>query len=252
MRLEKIPAVILAGGKAGDSFAVSAGVAYKALAPVAGRPMVAYVADALERAGRVGERIVVGPPEVAAALPGVRHVPDAGSFLGNISAGMAAVPGAAAALIITCDIPFVTPEILDSFVEKALAAGVDLAYPIVRLALCEERFPGMHRTSLNVREGRITGGNAVVMRREFLTNNARLIEDVYAARKQPLRLAGMMGWGFVLRVLLSPKLPGVLPLGILEARIGRMIGGVVAAIELADPEIGADIDKPEDLAGVME
>lgn len=108
----------------------------------------------------------------------------------------------------------------------------------------------MRRTSLRVREGCFTGGNAMVVRPAFLARNVPLLESTFAARKQPLRLAGMVGWDLVFRALLSPVLPGLLPLSLLEERVGRLVGGRVAALEIPYPEIGADIDKPEDLAGI--
>lgn len=245
-----IPAVVLAGGKPGEALAQAAGVRYKALAPLRGRPMVAYVLDALASSERVGDVNLVAPAEVSAALPGVRHVADTGSFLGNLTAGVAACGRAPYCLVITCDIPFVTGAALSALIELAEARDVDLAYPIVELGVCEKRFPGMRRTSLRLREGRFTGGNAVVVRPAFLQRNEGLIEEAFAARKRPLRLARMVGWDLVPRILLASRLPGVLPLGLAEERIGRLVGGRVAGIPLPHPEIGADIDKPEDLSAL--
>ncbi|MDH7569359.1 MAG: nucleotidyltransferase family protein [Armatimonadota bacterium] len=251
MNNPRLPAVILAGGKAGDRLAVHAGVAYKALVPVGGRPMVAFVADALQAAQSITELVLVGPPEVAAAVPGARHVPDAGSFLGNISAGVAACGHAPFCLLTTCDIPCVTGSVIDAFVVAAATREVDLAYPVVELALCQARFPGMHRTSLRLREGRFTGGNAVLVRPSFLARNSHLIEQVFAARKDPIRLAGMIGWETLGRVLLARWFPSLLSLPLLEARVGRLLGASVAAVQVPHPEIGADVDRPEDLCGVL-
>ena len=251
MSAGSIPAVVLAGGKPGEALATASGVRYKALVPVRGRPMVAYVLEALAACERVSAVHVVAPEEVAAALPGVRHVADTGSCLGNLTAGGAACEGARFSLVITCDIPFVTAEALAAFIALAEARDVDLAYPIVELGLCNERFPGMRRTSLRLREGRFTGGNAVLIRPAFLQRNAGLIEEAFAARKQPLRLARMVGWDLVPRILLASKLPGLLPLSLAEERVQRLVGGRVAAIPLAYPEIGADIDKPEDLGPLV-
>ncbi|MBI3945668.1 MAG: nucleotidyltransferase family protein [Armatimonadetes bacterium] len=245
-----IPAMVLAGGKAGDALAEGAGVAYKALVPLRGRPMLAYVLDALAETRRVSRVLLVGPEEVAAVAPGIERVPDAGSFLGNLAAGVAACGDAPYCLVLTCDVPAVTGPILDEFVALATERGVDLAYPIVELRRCQERFPGMGRTSLRIREGLFTGGNAVLMRPAFLARNAGVIEAAFAVRKHPLQLGGMIGWGVVARILLARRIPGVLPLRLLEERIGRIVGGRVAGIIVPHPEIGADIDKPEDLAAM--
>ncbi|NLC55279.1 MAG: NTP transferase domain-containing protein [Armatimonadetes bacterium] len=245
-----LPAVLLAGGKARDALTEAGGVCHKALLPVAGRPMVTHVAAALAACEAIGKIYLAGPPEVAAVLPDLAHLGDAETFMGNVMAGVAACTGAPYCLFITCDIPFVTPPMLADFVTQATRRAVDLVYPILALARCEERFPGMRRTSLRVREGCFTGGNAMVVRPAFLARNVPLLESTFAARKQPLRLAGMVGWDLVFRALLSPVLPGLLPLSLLEERVGRLVGGRVAALEIPYPEIGADIDKPEDLAGI--
>lgn len=241
-----IPAVILAGGQAGEALATQTGAAYKALLPVKGQPMVTYVANALAEAHRVGQVFLVGPAEVAEKVRFVAHLPDAGSFLGNLVAGVSACGEAPYCLVITCDIPMVTGTIVDEFVALAVARQVDLAYPIIELWRCRQRFPTMGRTSLRIREGRFTGGNAVVMRPAFLARNAALIEEAFAARKQPLRLAQRIGWGVLARLLVGVVIPQVLPLRLIEERIGQIVGGQVAAIPLPYPEIGADIDKPED------
>ena len=58
-----IVAVVLAGGDRGDSLAASGGVAAKALLPVAGQPMGAYVLRALRDCEAVGRIVYVGPTE---------------------------------------------------------------------------------------------------------------------------------------------------------------------------------------------
>lgn len=252
MHVTPIPAVILAGGQADEALARAAGVRHKALVPVLGRPMVLHVASALAACDCVSEVLLAGPPEVADVVPGARPLGNADSFLGNVLAGTSACSGAPRCLLVTCDIPFVTAEALTAFVRLAWERDVDLAYPIVALHHCAQRFPGMARTSLRLREGRFTGGNAVLVRPQFLTRNAALIEAAFAARKEPIRLAGMIGWDLILRVLLSFAIPKSLPLALLEQRVGRLVGGQVAAIPLPYPEIGADIDKPQDLVAATE
>lgn len=251
MSVERMPAVILAGAKAGDALATAAGVAYKALAPVRGQAMVTTIATALSGTEAISEVFLVGPGEVAAAAPSAKPVPDAGSFFGNLKAGVSACGNNPHCLVITCDIPFITPTVLDAFIAAALARDADLAYPIVDVALCYQRFPGMRRTSIRLREGRYTGGNAVVMRPSFLERNAAHIEGAYEARKKPLQLVGMVGWDLLPRLLLSGRLPGLLPLHLLEERVGRLVGGSVAAVQLPYPEIGTDFDKPDDLRAAL-
>jgi len=75
----------------------------------------------------------------------------------------------------------------------------------------------------------------VALRRE-------LIDRLYAARKNPVKLAGMFGLGFILGLLL-----GRLTLRHLEARAGEIVGGRVRAIISTYAELGFDVDKLDDL-----
>ena len=55
---ESVTAVVLAGGDDRDELAVAAGVPATALMPVAGRPLAAYVLEALAASGRVREVVL--------------------------------------------------------------------------------------------------------------------------------------------------------------------------------------------------
>ncbi len=89
------------------------------------------------------------------------------------------------------------------------------------------------------------------MRPRFLFAQERRIAGAYAARKSPLKLAAMLGFGTVGRLVLSQKLnPGLLTLPLLEARIGRLLGGKANAYISQDPELATDLDRPSDFKAV--
>jgi len=79
-----------------------------------------------------------------------------------------------------------------------------------------------------------------------LLSSAELARSLFAARKKPVRLAAVLGPVFILRLLLVR-----LTLSELEAAACRFLGLAGAhAVRTAFPEIGVDVDKPEDHAMV--
>ena len=106
----------------------------------------------------------------------------------------------------------------------------------------------MKRTIVKTAQGTYTGGNLVLIDAEFAREKADVIRAAYAARKSPARLAGMLGFGTLARLALSPFVPAALPIPYLELAVGRLLGGAaVCAFDTPFPEIGADIDRPEDV-----
>ena len=76
----KFTALVMAGSRGpSDPVAQYCGVTHKALAPIAGRPMIEHVLDALAAAPSVGKIIlVIEEPELLAALPAVQALGDRG------------------------------------------------------------------------------------------------------------------------------------------------------------------------------
>jgi hypothetical protein len=99
-------------------------------------------------------------------------------------------------------------------------------------------------------DGVFTGGNIMLLRPDFVTRNWPAFQDAYAARKRIGKLASMIGIGVLARVILAQAYPGALKVAALERAVSRMLGGKVAAVISAYPEIGEDVDKPSDLAAV--
>jgi len=257
-----VDAVVLAGGVDRGELAAQTGVPYRPLLEVAGRPLILHVLGALGRTTGVDRVAVVGPPAVLEAADELMvdfRVPAGEHFLGNLLAGISTINSGRAnsspnhVLVITGDLPLITPAAVDDFVERSLAAYADVTYPIIPKASCERQFPGGRRTYVRLREGVFTGGNAVVLTRQFVEQSKELIGRLYAYRKNPIRLATLFGPGFILGLVL-----GRLTISALEGRASTIVGGRVRAIVSEHPDLGFDVDKLEDLviarevaAGVM-
>jgi CTP:molybdopterin cytidylyltransferase MocA len=241
----RVAAVVLAGGQADKEFRAATGVENRALAPLAGRPMVAWVLEALAAATAI-ERIVLVGAEGLKEAPGARQqLRGGGDLVETIERGVGACPGAGYVLLATADIPALTAEAIDAFVRAGLELAADFIYPIIPRAANEASFPGMRRTYLRLTEGVFTGGNLFLIRPDVLLRQRELIRRAYAARKRPFRLAMMVGWLTLWRLW-----RGRLSLADAEAAISRLLGCRARAVITDHAELGADVDHVADLAAM--
>jgi CMP-2-keto-3-deoxyoctulosonic acid synthetase len=172
-------------------------------------------------------------------------LPDKPTLLENVNQGLAAFPNDEYLLVVTADIPLLTPRAIDDFISRAESLAADIVYPIVNQEQCENRFPGQKRTYVRLKEGTFTGGNIMLLRGRFIRQQQFLIERVYAMRKKPLKLAGMLGFSLILRLCL-----GLVSLSEVEQAAGRLIRGRAKAVITTFPEVAFDVDKPADLEAV--
>lgn len=244
--MSKIDAVIMAGAPAGELSPGDESIS-RAMIPLGEKTMIQWVVDALRDSPSVGRVVAVGN----VAADGLDEVIAPGdSLVGNLKLGLQAVGSAESVLVVSCDIPMLTREAVEDFISRAVPMNADMAYPIIPKAHCDRHHPELKRTYLKTGDGTFTGGNLMLVRPEFFQRNWDAIQDAYAARKQIGKLARNIGLGVLLRVIVGQVLPFVLRLSALERAVSRMLGGKVAAVVSAYPEIGEDVDKPSDLAAV--
>ncbi len=243
----RIGAVVLAGGRVPKGLAHLC--THRALLTLQGRLLLDYLYDTLRNVAGLVDIAVVAPE---AALPGLAHLPDrqiaAGdTIVENMQRGARALAGAHPThlLFITGDIPLITVAGVETFIDASLATNAALTYPIIPREASEARFPGARRTYVRLKEGTFTGGNIIFTDAHLLDDKGGLILDLFNARKSPLKLANILGWGTVLRLL-----TGSLSLPYVEAVAARILTAPVRAVLCPHAEIGFDVDKPEDLAAV--
>jgi len=239
-----VGALVLAGrANRGDLAGVS-DAPLEALVPVGGRPMIAYVLDALRSAGAVDTVVVVGQPEPLAPVTGagVTLVAPGATLVDNLRRGFAALDGAERFLAVTSDVPLLTAAAVDDFVARARAAGGAFHYAVVTRENYEAAFPGSRRTWVRLRDGTFTGGNLFLAEASVARRALDLVERFYANRKNPLGLARLLGLGTILAFAL-----GRLTVPRLEARVSAMVGAQGRAIITPYAEIAFDVDRPEDL-----
>lgn len=221
--------------------------AHRALLQLQGRYMPDYILQALAGTPAVAASALVAPQaalEQLGELPGI-HVPAGDSIVENMQRGARALAQAQPThlLFVTGDLPLINPLALGAYIDASLQSGAALTYPIIPREASERLCPGGKRTYVQLQEGTFTGGNLIFTTASLLEDKQALIEHLFAARKNPLQLAGIFGWATVARML-----TGKLTLPYLEGIASRILGAPAKALITPHPEIGFDVDKPEDLA----
>lgn len=239
---DAVPAVVLAGGRASREFAEVGGVHFRALADLNGTPMVQYVLRALQEAKSI-TRVVLVAPSGFPDQPGtdLRVVGD-GDLADNILAGLQACSEAEHALLVTADIPFLSPASVEDHVRLCLEQDADCCYTAVSREACLKRFPMMKRTWLRTPQGYVTGGNVVLQRLAAAEREMDVLRRAYRARKNPLFLAGLIGTRNVAKFAV-----GRLTLQDIEQSVSRILGVRCRLVLTPHADLATDVDRPEDL-----
>ena len=246
---ERAAGVILAGGKLDPEMQALAGGSNRALISVGGRTMLETVVSALTDSGLIEQLFVIGDVPESGRYT---RLPDGGGFVENVFAGAEAAHESEFVLLATADLPFLTAESVRDFLQRALPLRADVVYAAVTVEQCYERYPGIKRTSIRLREGRLTGGNIALVRRKFMETQRERLLQAYSSRKSPVRLARMMGFGTIARFAMSLAVPHILRIADLERAMSRFIQGNARALISHYPEIATDIDRPSDLKALQD
>lgn len=218
----------------------------KALIPIAGKPMIAHVIEALAGSRYVKHILTVAldPTAIGVPLPvAVGYVPDAGGLMENNLAGFeqaqALYPGLDGVLLSSCDVPTITPAIVDAFIEECFCTDHDVYYSMVERSVMETRFPGSRRTYVHFREGDLAGGDILLVRPGITFDRQELGQKLARARKSVLRQASMVGLGTFCSLLLRR-----LTIADAERRACEVFNLRVRVVPFRHAEIGMDVDKP--------
>lgn len=238
-----IDAIVLAGGKCPGPLRECSGEDNEALIKIGSKPMVNYVAEALNDSKYVNHIAIVGPEKIKEQLPegNITVVSPEETPLENLTKGLKYVDSSKMVLIATCDIPLLTPEGVDNFIQSSAGEGVDFFYPIVPMDSVYRLFPDIRRTSVKLAEGIFTGGNLFLINPMAVGGCTKKVEKFVALRKSPIKLCRLLGLTFVFKFLLKR-----LSVPELEEKVSELLGIKCRAVITLYPEVGVDIDKPSD------
>jgi CTP:molybdopterin cytidylyltransferase MocA len=217
----------------------------KALIPIAGKPMIAHVVDALAGSHYIRHIVIVGlDPTAQVQFPvPVEHVPDAGGLLANVEVGLKYAqdhhPDIDAMLLSSSDVPTVTASIVDTFIEECLRTNHELYYSVVKRSVMEARFPESRRSYIHLREGDVAGGDILLIRPSLTISQRELWQNLARARKNALRQARMFGLWPLFKLVIRH-----LSLAEAERRASKVLNVRGRAVPFPYAEIGMDVDKP--------
>lgn len=241
----KLDVILPAGGRIPGPLVEEAGTDVKALLRIGRKTVLERTLQAVCATGRAGRVVVVGPPEVAPYADGLADVvlPETGSGSENILQGLrwlSAANGREHALIVTTDLPFLTPDALNAFLD-ACPRHLDLCVPVITREAFEARFSRAATRYARLRDGEWLIGCAVRVRPAALMGQDSLATRVFAARRSRIRMARMLGLSFLVRFLTKR-----LTLEQIQSKALEILGCTGSAIRVCPPELAFDIDYPED------
>lgn len=236
-------ALVLAGSRPGeiDPVAAYAGVSHKGLIQLEGRTLLDRVLGAVRAAGAVAIGVSTSDPAIVDALPG-----DIRAIAASATGPSQSVADGAAALgfpllITTVDHALLQPEWIAQFLTDA-PAQADVALMLAPEDRVRAAAPETRRTYLKFRDGRFSGCNLFLLRSAAALPAVALWRRVEQNRKQPWKIAAMLGPGLLVRYLL-----GRLTLDEAITRLGDLAGVRAAAVRAQDGLAAVDVDKPSDL-----
>ncbi len=252
-RLLTYDLIILAGG-AGTVTLPGQGQRPRALAELKGRRLLDYIVDGVRGSSRVASVVLVAH---SAHLEAFRRAAVPGLLLCACDGSMAECAAAAIRKLreqpghekitkvatVCDDLPFLTGAALDDFIARAEAAEADGVYAIVRKEACLREFPSLRRTFFHLKEGDFTGGNVSLVSVDLFPGCIKKMKEVFALRKNPVKLAAWLGPLFILKMLFHQ-----LSLEDVERKVSELFGYRGRAVITDHACIGTDLDKAEEWA----
>ncbi len=241
-----VDALILAGAPNNGALQESSSSEHEALIEIGPRPMVEYVIRSARAARNVGRIALVGPLEKMKST--LQDKPDffvemGDSLIYNLQEGLSVLDRDNLVLLLSADIPLITSEAIDDFVEQSLDRGNgDIFFPIISRQVCEAKFPDMKRTYARLKEGVYTGGNMALVKPQVIFDRDNELTQVVLYRKSTWKLSRLLGATFLFRFVL-----GKLSLKQIESRVSQATGLASMGIITEYAEVGFDVDKPSDL-----
>jgi hypothetical protein len=167
----------------------------------------------------------------------------AASLLKALEGGAVAMP----LLVTTGDHALLTPEMIDTFLEKSMASDADMTVGLAERATIEAAYPQTRRTYLPLGGVEMSGCDMYYLATPKALSVVRFWQCAERDRKNPWHLAWHFGPLTALRILLARSGPEAM-----FAMLSRRLGVRVRPITMPFAEAAIDVDKTHDLALVRE
>jgi GTP:adenosylcobinamide-phosphate guanylyltransferase len=241
-----IDAIVLAGGPTDELSASTPGAPNKAFVPIGGTALVQRTIAALRSSWRI-KRIIAVVPEAERSSPALANADEmreAGETMTqSLRSGLRDLAPGALVLVAASDLPILSRDAIDEFLDLAFVSDADVVYACVERAVHEARFPEVPHTWATLADGTFCGGGLVALRPRVMPALEGLLGRLGTARKNPLALAAIFGPRVLARYAL-----GRLRIAHAERRASELVGARVVAARCTHPEIAVNVDRFSDLA----
>jgi GTP:adenosylcobinamide-phosphate guanylyltransferase len=238
-------ALILAGSKERGPLEIVAKVDNKALILINNKTVISYIVNALNKSESIDKIAVVGPKDKLYPYIGkkVNAVLNCGnSILENMEIGLKYFNSKDSLLILTSDIPLITPQAIDEFTNICVKRDAFIGYPIIEKKNIIKKYPNTKRTYIKMKQGIICGGNIAFFKPEVFYQKKEIIKELFDNRKSTWKYAKILGFKFIFKFLFK-----TLTFKDIEKRVSEIVGYKSIAVQVTYPEIMIDLDKPSDL-----
>ena len=240
-------AIITAGGipQEGDPLYTYTQGKPKALLPLAGKPMIQWVFDAVNGCTFIERVVIVGLPKTTPleCCHQTIFVESSSDMLTNIQKAAAALnrndDAQARTFILASDVPTITTEMLQWLYEQTQTLAGDIFYTVIEKETMESRFPASNRTYISLANQQVCGGDVSIFRVAVANAERPIWKRLIAARKNPVKQARLIGLGILL-----PLISGKLTLSDAERKISKRLRVHGRVVMSPYAEMGMDVDKP--------
>lgn len=231
--------ILTAGGRLPHELEPHSNSKVKALLPLGGATLLTTAVRAAREVNGVGRIVAVGNAEIQAAAValGVEYVREVDNVVDNILRAFEHLGGADHDyLIVSPDLPFVDAAALNELITAA-SGQCELGFPLITRADFLAHFPGAPNRFEHLDGDFKTMGSVIYVTGPMLRKNIPLARDLYRWRKQPHRLAMLLGfgilWAFLVKRLRTAQL---------EERFSRLMDGRVRGLSVRHAGLAYDVD----------
>lgn len=238
MDYASIQALVLAGQREGviDPLCAAFNVEYKVETPIAGKPMLSWVQEALDQAGLQKPYLISGYPKHDSSWI------DGGSGAGPADSALIALKQATMpCLMTTGDHPLLRPEMIQKFIVESQLSGADFCVGLASEETIQADYPETKRTYLRFSDVAVSGCNLFYIANENGLKALEFWKEAQHLRKNPIKLARKIGLGLGVRYA-----AGKLSMNGAFEEASKKIGMIANPVLLPFAEAAIDVDKPAD------
>ena len=241
-----VTTLVLAGSRPGpDPLLADTNLPTKALLPIRGKPMLAWVLDALGEAPQVGRVIVISqstkPLESDPAISShvsIEWRTSQGGIADAVRSVIAEDDGPL--LVTTADNVLLTPRMIEQFLEQA--GSSDIAVGLVERKRLAAAGHSTQRTWLTFKGGQWSGANLFLLGRKQVGPLLDFWQNIEQDRKKGWKIVGTFGPFLLIAALLR-----LLDIHSFAQRVAQRFDLSAKVVSMNAAEACIDADKPADI-----